>query len=213
MNTKKIILTNVQLYEVLRRVKEAVNEENNVNVSLNTTGNTISSLVNTVSQNKSQINNASRMGDPVIHISNPSAQNGSDDNQLTQHVEVEKGQTIEKAMQDQLNPAATASNSDVEISGPGVSEGRCFSKKAIEEMRLGRCKTYTKKQLDEAFENEDMLRKEMRGLSVKAVLDAYKLLGGDPQDLASVDIADAVIEKYNAATPEEQERVRKFLCI
>ena len=59
-----------------------------MNVGLQSTANTIPSLVNTVSQNRADINQASKLGDPVIHISNPNSQNGSDDTKLTQHVEV-----------------------------------------------------------------------------------------------------------------------------
>ena len=138
-----------------RQLDRCLNEENNVNVGLQSTANTIPALVNTVTQNKADINQASKLGDPVIHISNPNSQNGSDDSQLTQHVEVGKGDTIERAMQNQLNPAATGTGGDIEISGDGISETRAFSKKEIEEARLRRMRTegrvMTKKQLRESF--------------------------------------------------------------
>ena len=137
------------------RQLSCLNEENNVNIGLQTTANTIPSMVNTVTQNKADINQASKVGDPVIHISNPNSQNGSNDNALTQHVEVEKGDTIERAMQNQLNPAATGTGGDVEISGDGISESKSFSKKDIEKARLAKMKNegtvLTKKQLRESF--------------------------------------------------------------
>ena len=145
---KRIIINTYQLDRCL-------NEENNVNVGLHSTANTIAGMVNTVTQNRADINQASKLGDPVIHISNPNSQNGSDDSKLTQHVEVGQGDTIERAMQNQLNPAATGTGGDVEISGDGISETKSYSKKDIEEARLKRMRTegrvMTKKQLRESF--------------------------------------------------------------
>lgn len=132
-----------------------LNEENNVNVGLQTTANTVGAITNTVTQNMSDINQASKIGDPVIHISNPNSQNGSNDNSLTQHVEVEKGDTIERAMQNQLNPAATGMGGDVEISGDGISEEKTYTKRDIEKARLAKIKSegtvLTKRQLRETF--------------------------------------------------------------
>ena len=131
-----------------------LNEENNVNLSLNTNGNSIASYTNTITQNRSDINQASKMGDPIIHISNPSSQNGSNDNAITQHVEVGKGESIEGAMEKQLNPTATSTGGDVEISGDGIYETR-FNKKKVEEARLAKIRAegrvMTKKQLRESF--------------------------------------------------------------
>ena len=145
---KKLIISSKQL-------TRCINEQNNVNVGLQSTANTIPSLVNTVSQNRADINQASKLGDPVIHISNPNSQNGSDDTKLTQHVEVGAGDTIERAMQNQLNPAATGNGGDVEISGDGISETKSFSKREVEEARLKKMraegKVMTKKQLRESF--------------------------------------------------------------
>lgn len=139
---------------ISQRHLQCLEEENNVNVGLQSTANTIPALVNTVTQNKPDINQASKIGDPVIHISNPNSQNGSDDNALTQHVEVGKGDTIERAMQTQLNPAATGTGGDVEISGDGISEA-VYTKKAVEEARLRKMMhegtVMTKKQLKESF--------------------------------------------------------------
>ena len=139
---------------ISQRHLQCLEEENNVNVGLQSTANTIPALVNAVTQNKPDINQASKIGDPVIHISNPNSQNGSDDNALTQHVEVGKGDTIERAMQTQLNPAATGTGGDVEISGDGISEA-VYTKKAVEEARLRKMMhegtVMTKKQLKESF--------------------------------------------------------------
>jgi hypothetical protein len=132
-----------------------VNEENNVNVSLNTNGNTIPSVVSTIDQNMPKINQASKTGDPIIHISNPSSQNGTNDEQFTQHVEVGRGQTIQQAAQSQLNPSATNNGGDIEISGPGIQEGKSYTKRDIERARLAKIraegKVMTKKQLKESL--------------------------------------------------------------
>lgn len=143
---KRMIITAKQL--------SCLNEENNVNLSLNTNGNSIASYTNTITQNRSDINQASKIGDPIIHISNPSSQNGSNDNAITQHVEVGKGESIEGAMEKQLNPTATSTGGDVEISGDGIYETR-FNKKKVEEARLAKIRAegrvMTKKQLRESF--------------------------------------------------------------
>ena len=128
---KRMIITARQL--------SCLNEENNVNLSLNTNGNSIASYTNAITQNKPDIAQASKMGDPIIHLSNPSSQNGSNDNALTQHVEVGKGESIEGAMQNQLNPTATSTGGDVEISGDGLRETR-YDKKSVEKARLAKMK-------------------------------------------------------------------------
>lgn len=131
-------------------------EENNVNVSIQTTGNTIPAAINAVTNAKPKISNASKVGDPILHVSNPNSTNGSNDNQITQHVEVPAGETPEQAMQSQLNPAAT-NGGDIEISGEGISEGKITSKKELEKLRLKVIKengtVFTKKSLMESFKN------------------------------------------------------------
>ena len=142
---KRLVITSKQLARL--------DEENNVNLSLNAKGNDIPSFTNAVTQNRSDITAAGKMGDPIIHISNPNSQNGSNDNAITQHVEVGKGESIENAMTQQLNPTATSAGGDVEVSGDGVYETKSFSKKEIEEARLMKMKNegrvMTKKQLRE----------------------------------------------------------------
>lgn len=144
---KKLIITSEQLH--------CLEEENNVNLSLNAKSNDIPAFTNAVTQNKPDITAAGKMGDPIIHISNPNSQNGSNDSSITQHVEVDKGESIEDAMSQQLNPTATSAGGDVEVSGDGVYEGKAFSKKVIEEARLKKMKAegrvLTKKQLRESF--------------------------------------------------------------
>lgn len=138
-----------------RQLDKCLNEENNVNVSLSTTASTVPSVVNTITQNMPKINQASKVGDPIIHVSNPNSQNGTNDSQFTQHVEVEPGQTIQQAAQQQLNPSATSNGGDVEISGPGISEEKSYTKGAIENARLKKIRqegrVMTKKQLRESF--------------------------------------------------------------
>ena len=144
---KKIVINTKQL-------KRCLNEANNVNVGISTTASTIPGIMNAVTQNQGDIDSASKIGDPVLHISNPNSQIGSDDNALTQHVEVNKGDTVANAIQNQLNPAATGNGGDIEVSGDGISERR-FSKKAIEEARLKKMRAegtvLTKKQLRDSF--------------------------------------------------------------
>ena len=113
-----------------------INEENNVNVSIHSNGNDISSITNAVTQNRPDIAAASKMGDPILHITNPNSQNGSNDNAITQHVEVGKGESIEGAINQQLNPNVTSTGGDVEVSGDGIQEKRVYTKRQIEEARL-----------------------------------------------------------------------------
>lgn len=127
-NVKRIILTRQQLNEVLK-------EENTTTVQLNTTGNTITSLTNAVTSNQPEINNAGKYGDVNLHISSQNLV-GSNDSVPTQHVEVEKGQNVNQAIQQQVNPTVLGDGGDVEVSGDGISEYKTFSKKQIEEARL-----------------------------------------------------------------------------
>lgn len=220
MNTKKIILTNQQLYEVLRRVKNSVNEaEQNINISVPTTGNTTAAKIDAVNKNQSQINQASQKGNPIIHADN-FAQNGTDDSKAARVVTVATGQDVADAIRTQLPTGVD--NAPTVITGPGLQERRSLTKREIEEVRKlnfaalsENSQLFTKKQLDEAFENENMLRSEMMDhMPLKMITDAYvSILGGELEDLTSVRIDDAVIEKYNNATPEQQRKFKKFLCI
>lgn len=164
---KRVIITNKQLNEIIK-------EENTTTVQLNTTGNTIPAVTNTVMSNTPEINNASKYGDVNLHISNQKL-NGSNDSVPTQHVEVEKGQNINQAIQQQVNPTVLSDGGDIEVSGDGISEGKSFSKRQIEEARLEKIRkegsVMTKKQLKEEWEgyenlNEDEIdwnqRKQMR---------------------------------------------------
>ena len=143
---KKIVINPKQL-------RHCLNEQNNVNVGISTTGKTIPAIMNAVDQNQSDIAQASKVGDPILHISNPNSQNGSNDDAFTQHVEVNKGDTIASAMQNQLNPSATGNGGDIEVSGDGISERKVFSKKQIEEARIRKMRAEgvvtTKKRLTE----------------------------------------------------------------
>jgi len=137
-----------------RKQMQCLEEENNVNVSVKTNANTIPAAINAVTQAKPQINNASKIGDPILHISNPASMGGSNDNQITQHVEVGADETPEQAMAAQLNPSAT-NGGDIEVSGEGLSETRGYTKRQIEEARLRKMRAegvvMTKKQLRESF--------------------------------------------------------------
>ena len=146
---KRIILTRQQLNEVLK-------EENTTTVQLNTTGNTITSLTNAVTSNQPEINNAGKYGDVNLHISNQKLV-GSNDSVPTQHVEVEKGQNINQAIQQQVNPTVLSDGGDIEVSGDGISEYKSFSKKQIEEARLKKIHEgykITKRKLREHWEEK-----------------------------------------------------------
>lgn len=146
--TKKIVLTTEQLNRILR-------EENTTTVQLNTTGNTIPSVTNTLLQNQDKIRSASKYGDVDLHFSNPNAGNGSNDTVPTQHVEVNDGQNISQAINQQVNPTVLADGGDIEVSGDGVSEGKKFSKRMVEEARLDKIRqngiVITKRALSESF--------------------------------------------------------------
>ena len=156
-NVKRIILTRQQLNEVLK-------EENTTTVQLNTTGNTIPAVTNTVLNNTPEINNASKYGDVNLHISNQKL-NGSNDTIPTQHVEVERGQNINQAIQQQVNPTVLSDGGDIEVSGDGISEHKCFSKKQIEEARLKKIHEghkMTKKELKESFDTDEQWAHEIK---------------------------------------------------
>ena len=142
MFQKNLLLTHQDLsnMKVVLKKKQfkKLNEENNVNVSLNSTGNNITAMANAVTQNKPDIMAAGKMGDPILHISNPNSQNGSNDNSITQHVEVGQGESIEGAMEKQLNPTATSTGGDVEVSGDGLKEVARYTQRQVDEARLRR---------------------------------------------------------------------------
>lgn len=156
---KKIVISKSQLNEVLK-------EENTTTVQLNTTGNTIPAVTNSVIQNQPEITSASKYGDVNLHISNQKL-NGSNDSIPTQHVEVEKGQNVNQAIQQQVNPTVLSDGGDLEVSGDGISEGKSFSKKTIEEARLRKMrnegKVMTKGELKESFNEEIEIKPENKG--------------------------------------------------
>lgn len=144
---KRIILTRKQLNEVLK-------EENTTTVQINSTGSTIPAVTNALNQSRSEITNAGKYGDVSLHISNPNLV-GSNDSVPTQHVEVERGQTVDQAIQQQVNPTVLGDGGSVDVSGDGISETKSFSKKSIEEARLKKIKkegkVMTKFELRESF--------------------------------------------------------------
>ena len=146
---KKVIISKSQLDEVLK-------EENNTTVQINSTGNTIPAVTNALNQSRPEITNAGKYGDVSLHISNPNLV-GSNDSVPTQHVEVERGQTVDQAIQQQVNPTVLGDGGSVDVSGDGISETKSFSKKSIEEARLKKIKkegkVMTKFELRESFLN------------------------------------------------------------
>lgn len=144
---RKVVISKSQLDEVLK-------EENTTTVQLNTTGNTIPSVTNAVTKNQPEITSASKYGDVNLHISNPNLV-GNNDNVPPQHVEVEKGQNVNQAIQQQVNPTVLSDGGAIDVSGDGISETKSFSKKAIEEARLRKIKNegkvMTKFELRESF--------------------------------------------------------------
>lgn len=161
---KKIIISNSQLKKVLA-------EENTTNVQVNTTGNSIPSLTNAVMQNQPKITNAAKTGDVSLHLSNPSAQAGSNDNIVTQHVEVGQGENISNAITKQVNPTALSQGGDVEVSGPGISEKKVFTKRMVEEARLKKMReegvVLTKRALKESFLNNSDVNHTNESIEIK----------------------------------------------
>jgi hypothetical protein len=146
---KKVIISKSQLDEVLK-------EENTTTVQINSTGNTIPAVTNALNQSRPEITNAGKYGDVSLHISNPNLV-GSNDSVPTQHVEVERGQNVGQAIQQQVNPTILGDGGSVDVSGDGISETKSFSKKSIEEARLKKMKkegrVMTKFELRESFLN------------------------------------------------------------
>ena len=144
---KKMILTKHQLNEVLK-------EENSTTVQINSTGNNLSSVTNAITNNRPEINNASKFGDVDIHVSNPNS-NGSNDSIPTQHVEVGSGDDLNKSIQQQVNTTLLSNGGDLDISGKGISEHKIFTKLMVEEARLNKLKNdgtvLTKAELQDTF--------------------------------------------------------------
>lgn len=188
---KRLILTNKQLDKILK-------EENVTTVQLNTTGNTIPAVTNTITKNQPEIANASKYGDVNLHISNQNL-NGSNDSTPTQHVEVEKGQNINQAVQQQVNPSVLSDGGDIEVSGDGISENKRFTKKMVEEARLEKIRrdgsVMTKKEMNKLFENEDKIdwnqRKQMRMDNFWDTLEYYIGLKDEQGGLNPKQLADA----------------------
>lgn len=208
---KRVIITNKQLNEIIK-------EENTTTVQLNTTGNTIPAVTNTVISNTPEINNASKYGDVNLHISNQKL-NGSNDSVPTQHVEVERGQNINQAIQQQVNPTVLSDGGDIEVSGDGISEGKSFSKRQIEEARLEKIRkegsVMTKKQLKEEWEekpiNKDEIdwnqRKQMRMDNFWDTLEYYIGLKDEQGGLNPEQLADAknVCDKLSCFGADAEE--------
>ena len=111
-----------------------LNEEQNINLNLNTTGSTTSAIANAITQNQPAITDASKTGNPILHITNPNSANGTDDNKPAAYVNVQQNQDIETAAKEQL-PSGGVGDRPVTIGGPGVTEVKRYTKKMVEEMR------------------------------------------------------------------------------
>lgn len=198
---KKIIISNSQLKKVLA-------EENTTNVQVNTTGNSIPSLTNAVMQNQPKITNAAKTGDVSLHLSNPSAQAGSNDNIVTQHVEVGQGENISNAITKQVNPTALSQGGDVEVSGPGISERKVFTKRMVEEARLKKMReegvVLSKRALKESFLNHSDVNQWKEEL--KMFMD-----GLNNNDYLMFDNDNAVaVEIFKGKTPSNDPRYVYF---
>ena len=111
-----------------------LNEEQNINLNLNSTGSTTSAIANAITQNQPAISDASKTGNPILHITNPNSSNGTDDNKPAAYVNVQQNQDIETAAKEQL-PSGGVGDRPVTIGGPGVTETARYTKKMVEEAR------------------------------------------------------------------------------
>ncbi len=209
MNKKRIIITPSQLYEVMKRMKNKVNEENTVTISAKAKDDSLSSFATaaTDSNTLQDIQKAKAVGDVNLKVGGPK----ESDSQPTQEINVAAGDTVQNAINTQGNSALVQAGGTIKLTGDGFGESKVYKKKAIEEARRSvmklEGKTYTKKQLMEEFEMEETLENKLENLTVAKVINAYKALGYDPQELATeFDLAGAVIAKFKESSPEQQKR-------
>lgn len=208
MKVRRIIITNKQLNEVMKRTKNDINEESTVTIAAKAKGNSLTdySTAATSPNTLSDIQKAKAVGDVNLKVTGPK----EDDSQPTQEIDVTAGDTVQNAISTQGNPALVQNGGAIKITGDNFGEGRVYTKKSIEEARLKKMrmegKTFTKKQLNETFLLEGFIEDKLDRVPVRKALKGYEALGGVPQDLATEpDMAAAIIRKYNEATPELQK--------
>ena len=124
-------------------------KESTVNISSMADDNSLSSFskVATNTNTTADIQKAKVGGDVNLTISGPD----SNDDQPVQVVNVNKGQTVSDAINDQGNDELIRNGSRLCITGDGIGESYVFTKKALQEARLAKIKkegyTLTKKEL------------------------------------------------------------------
>lgn len=205
---KKVIITPEQLYEISRRLKNSINEENNITIGAKASENSIGSFTKAATSpefNKQLANAQTVAPDVNVVISGP----GENDSKPTEVIAKADDETITQALQ-KANPNNIQSGGKVEI-----QEGKTYTKKAVEEARLRKMYAegvkYTKKSLNETFLLESKLE-DLMGKNVSTVIDAFKAIGGDPQSLKGEwDVASAIMKAYNNASPEQQEIFTKII--
>jgi hypothetical protein len=146
---KKIVISRHQLLKL--------NEDSNnpINVAAQATDNTVSSFTKAATNpgTLSDIQKAKSAGDVNLVVTSPE----SNDDQPTQVVNVANGDTVQNAMNNQVNSDLVAKGSTVQVRGDGIGESYVFTKKSIREARLAKIKregkVYTKKDLTERFLN------------------------------------------------------------
>ena len=116
---KKIIISKNQLFKL--------NEENSVNLDVTAKNNTTADFTNAATNTNtiSDMNKAGVAGDVNLMIHGPQ----NDDTQPVQSVTVNAGDTIQNAINTQANDELIRNGGAVKVSGDGISETRCFSKK------------------------------------------------------------------------------------
>lgn len=124
-------------------------KESTVNISSMADDNSLSSFskVATNTNTTADIQKAKVGGDVNLTISGPD----SNDDQPVQVVNVNKGQTVSDAINDQGSDELIRNGSRLCITGDGIGESYVFTKKALQEARLAKIKkegyTLTKKEL------------------------------------------------------------------
>lgn len=208
---KRVIMTREQL-------KEAIKDSQKTQVSFD--GNDANEMGANAQE---KYNDALRSGlkNSAISINGKSDNNDATDNNETV-IGIDTSKTnvkdaVTSAVKNAVNNGADINKLNVQGNAEditnGVAEGRKYSKKQIEEARLREIRKnglfYTKKSLRESILSETentSLREFLSQADCFDVLQAYNETLGYAQDLATErDMLEAIINKYNMATPEKQK--------
>ena len=120
---KKVIISQKQLNYL---------NENSVNISAQAKDNSLSSFSTAATDTNavSDIQKAQVAGDVNLTVNGPN----TNDTQPVQQINVAKGDTIQNALATQGNDELIRNGGAVKITGDGIGESVCFTKKQIEEI-------------------------------------------------------------------------------